>query len=114
MTQLLTMTTTHKFSVQVIPKCTYKEGVIRVKLLDMLQTTLTRLISYPDSQVMRSLKAEGWQEVSIAVKWGADGHSQGWKFISCSHCQELGQHADLASDWLHLRVNNQSEARSES
>ena len=23
-----------------------------------------------------------------------------WKFLSCSHCQELGQLADLASDWL--------------
>ena len=25
---------------------------------------------------------------------------QGWKFMSCSHGQELGQLADLASDWL--------------
>ena len=25
---------------------------------------------------------------------------QGWKLMSSSHCQELGQLADLASDWL--------------
>ena len=24
----------------------------------------------------------------------------GWKLMSCSQCQELGQLADLASDWL--------------
>ena len=28
----------------------------------------------------------------------------GWKFFSCSHGQELGQLADLASDWLLTRV----------
>ena len=35
---------------------------------------------------------------------------QGWKLISCSHCQELCQQAS----WLLIgctRVNNQSEAR---
>ena len=35
---------------------------------------------------------------------------QGWKFMSCSHCQELGQQAS----WLltgYTRVNNQSEAK---
>ena len=26
--------------------------------------------------------------------------NQGWKFMSCSHCQELGQGAKLTSDWL--------------
>ena len=26
---------------------------------------------------------------------------QGWKLMSCSQCQELGQRAHLASDWLH-------------
>ena len=34
-----------------------------------------------------------------------------WKFVSCSHCQELGQQAG----WLligYTRVNNQSEVRS--
>ena len=39
--------------------------------------------------------------------------SQGWKFMSFSHCQELGQQAT----WLligYTRVNNQSEARSAS
>ena len=38
---------------------------------------------------------------------------QGWKFMSYSHCQELGQQAS----WLLIgctRVNNQSEARSAS
>ena len=24
----------------------------------------------------------------------------GWKLLSCSQCQELGQRANLASDWL--------------
>ena len=28
----------------------------------------------------------------------------GWKFMICSHCQELGQLADLASDWLFTLV----------
>ena len=28
---------------------------------------------------------------------------QGWKFMSYSHCQELGQIADLASDWLFVQ-----------
>ena len=28
----------------------------------------------------------------------------GWKFLSCSHCQELCQLADLASDWLFTLV----------
>ena len=35
----------------------------------------------------------------------------GWKFMSCCHCQQLGQQAS----WLLIgctRVNNQSEARS--
>ena len=27
-----------------------------------------------------------------------------WKLMSCSHCQELGQLADLASDWLFTLV----------
>ena len=38
---------------------------------------------------------------------------QGWKFTSCSHCQELGQQVS----WLLIgctRVNDQSEARSAS
>ena len=38
---------------------------------------------------------------------------QGWKFMSCRHCQELGQQAS----WPligYTRVNNQSEARSAS
>ena len=26
--------------------------------------------------------------------------SQGWKLLSCSQCQKLGQRANLASDWL--------------
>ena len=30
--------------------------------------------------------------------------AQGWKFMSCSHCQELGQPADLGSDWLFTLV----------
>ena len=34
-----------------------------------------------------------------------------WKFMSCSHCQELSQLADLASHWLFTLVNTQSEAR---
>ena len=25
---------------------------------------------------------------------------QGWKLLSCSQCQELGQRANLAPDWL--------------
>ena len=36
---------------------------------------------------------------------------QGWKFMNCIHCQELGQQAS----WLLIgctRVNNQSRARS--
>ena len=39
--------------------------------------------------------------------------NQGWKFMSWSHCQGLGQQAS----WLmigYTRVNNQSEARSAS
>ena len=38
---------------------------------------------------------------------------QGWKFMSCSHCQKLGQQAS----WLLIactRVNSKSEARSAS
>ena len=27
-----------------------------------------------------------------------------WKLLSCSHCQELGQLADLAPDWLFMLV----------
>ena len=27
----------------------------------------------------------------------------GWEFMSCSHCQELGQLAVLASDWLFVQ-----------
>ena len=41
------------------------------------------------------------------------GPAQGWKFMSCSHCQELCQQAS----WLPIDctiVNNQSEARSAS
>ena len=40
-------------------------------------------------------------------------YSQGWKFMSCSHCQGLGQQ----TSWLLIgctRVNNQIEARSAS
>ena len=29
---------------------------------------------------------------------------QGWKFMSCSHGQEMGQLAVLASDWLFTLV----------
>ena len=29
---------------------------------------------------------------------------QVWKLMICSHCQELGQLADLASDWLFTLV----------
>ena len=28
-------------------------------------------------------------------------YHQGWKLLSCSQCQELGQRSSLASDWLH-------------
>ena len=55
------------------------------------------------------------------LDWSLDplvtGHKvcvvQGWKFMSCSHCQELCQQAS----WLLIgctRVNNQPEARSAS
>ena len=43
----------------------------------------------------------------------AGQQQQGWKFLSCSQCEELGQQAS----WLLIgctRVNNQSEARSAS
>ena len=39
--------------------------------------------------------------------------AQGWKFMSCSHCQELGQQASRLLIGC-TRVNNQSEARSAS
>ena len=32
-------------------------------------------------------------------------HTQGRKFMSCSHCQEFGQLADLALDWLFTLVS---------
>ena len=28
---------------------------------------------------------------------------QGWKLMSCGHCQELGQQASMAPDWVHKR-----------
>ena len=67
----------------------------------------------PKASILRSplgLKPSHWskelKEVEVVT-------SQGWKFMSCSHCQELGQQAS----WLLTgctRVNNQSEARSAS
>ena len=36
-------------------------------------------------------------------KW-QPAQQQGWKFMSCSHCLELGQLAGLASDWLFTLV----------
>ena len=30
----------------------------------------------------------------------ASDSGQGWKLFSCSQCQELGQRANLAPDWL--------------
>ena len=35
---------------------------------------------------------------------------QGWKLLSCSQCQESGQRAKLASDWLPEK-KNQSGAK---
>ena len=31
--------------------------------------------------------------------------AQGWKLLSCSQCQELGQRANLAPDWLPENTN---------
>ena len=35
---------------------------------------------------------------------GEKNTQQGWKLMSCSHCQELGHLADMASDWLFTLV----------
>ena len=51
--------------------------------------------------------------VDKALFCGGYAENQGWKSMSCSHCQELCQQAS----WLLIgctRVNNQSEARSAS
>ena len=46
---------------------------------------------------------------------GAHRHpGQGRKLMSCSHCQELSQHASLMLLIGCIRVNNQSEARTAS
>ena len=53
-------------------------------------------------------KMGGWNDNKAALM-----DVQGWKFMSCGHCQEKGQQAS----WLLIgctRVNNQSEARSAS
>ena len=43
------------------------------------------------------------EEVDLKRSYGAVP-SQGWQLLSCSHCQEMGQPADLASDWLFTLV----------
>ena len=57
----------------IIPEYTYEKGVIRVKLQDMLKLTLARLINSPDSKILNDLQSEDLSEISVAVKWGADG-----------------------------------------
>ena len=59
----------------VIPKYQESEGVIRVKVGDMLETTLTRMLGNPETNIVNRLVSEGSNEISIQMKWGADGQS---------------------------------------
>ena len=42
-------------------------------------------------------------QVVVGDRHPLEGHLE-WKLLSCSHCQELGQLADLAPDWLFMLV----------
>ena len=47
-------------------------------------------------KVLSNSRERNWEQPI-----GFDGHSQGRKLLSCSQCEELGQRANLATDWLH-------------
>ena len=54
--------------------------------------------------------AAGSPKINLLILDIEGAEYQGWKFMSCSQCQDLGQQAS----WLligYTRVNNQSEAR---
>ena len=88
-----------------------ERGELKDKVKQMSKKALIQGLS--KSQMMSEGPSSLGPSVPSPVRDSPLLIQQGWKFISCSHCQELGQQAS----WLLIgctRVNNQSEARSAS
>ena len=117
LTKLLTMTTTYKFPSQENLLVSGRMVILFASYLCKVTASVCMLLSY--SAV--SLGTVTFWACTIMehiysfpgnVLYGltTTAFGQGWKFMSCGHCQELGQQASG-----HLigctRVNNQSQAR---
>ena len=121
LTQFLTMTTTHKFPLQ-----SRGNGGGRHTLIygpgDRVQTMDSLKVAYDANGFVAGIDGNTerfrFNGLSQLVEYARNGggetvqyfYDQGWKFMSCSQCQELGQQAN----WLLIgctRGNDQSEAR---
>ena len=97
------MTTTNKFPLQTVAMEQLRSDN------DQLRRVMTE-----HQQTAETLQArlETMAQERADLQKARDGLTdQEWKFMSCSHCEELCQRAS----WLlicYTRVNNQSEARS--
>ena len=79
-------------------------------MLLFLIATAGLIASATADPICRPPKKCGPDELTCAVTTPAGcpdnecvAHSydyQGWKLLSCSQCQDLGQRVNLASDWL--------------
>ena len=121
LTQLLTMTTTHKFPslvVEVLHRLAAAVPRILHQLTQPVEAEPLGVSVDPGHKavgVVGHLEAvHGLDPVARAVDEGVTpapvSPALKWKLVSCSHCQELCQQAS----WLLIgfkRVNNQSEAR---
>ena len=101
LTQLLTMTTTHKFpSLHPVGNGLGADGRepveadvqrvdVEVGLHVKVVADVVNLVGVDVQPVERGRQQEVVKLLDLKRK-----------FMSCGHCQELGQLADLASDWL--------------